>query len=113
MLVAASSPRSARRLTVLRRPAALCALGALLGLVGCGHPATREECDEIITRSAEIELRAQHVTDAKAVADRVAAAKAAKGDELLGRCVGRRITDRALACVRRASSAEQVDRCLD
>lgn len=87
-------------------------LGAL-ALAGCGHPATREECDAIITRSAEIELRAQRVTDPKAIAERVAAAKAQKGDDLFGRCVGRRITDRALACVRGAETAEQVDRCLD
>lgn len=84
-----------------------------LGLAGCGHPATREECDQIITRTAEIELHAQHVTDPSAIAERVAAAKASKGDALLDRCVGRRITDRALACVRQAASAEQVDRCLD
>lgn len=90
------------------------ALGVVaLGLAGCGHPATRAECDEIITRSAEIELHAQHVSDPRAVAERVAAAKASKGDALLDRCVGRRITDRALVCVRQASSAEQVDRCLD
>jgi hypothetical protein len=84
-----------------------------LALVGCGHPASRAECEAILAKSAEIELRAQKVSDPKEIASRVAAAKSQKGDELVAGCVGRRITDRALACVRAADTAEQVDRCLD
>lgn len=88
---------------------ALLVLGALL--VGCGHPATREECDELFAKNAEIELKAQRITDPKTVAERTAAARAAEGEAFANRCVGRRITQRALACVRRATSADQVDRC--
>lgn len=84
-------------------------LGALLG--GCGHPATREECDELFAKNAEIELKAQRITDPKTVAERTAAARAAEGEAFAARCVGRRITKRALECVRRAGTAEQVDRC--
>jgi hypothetical protein len=86
------------------------ALGAHLS--GCGHPATREECDELFAKNAEIELRAQRVSDPKVIADRVAAARAAEGDAFAGRCMGRRITKGALECVRRAATAEEVDRCL-
>lgn len=82
-------------------------------LVGCGHPATRAECDEIFDKSAEIELRAQNVTDPAEITKRTANVRAARGEELVGKCVGRRITKGALECVRRAASAEQVDRCLD
>ncbi len=113
ILPAASASRGRVRARGARLAATVSLAAAALALAACGHPASREECDEIITRSAEIELRAQRVTDPKAIAERVAAAKAQKGDDLLGRCVGRRITDRALACVRKASTAEQVDRCLD
>jgi hypothetical protein len=82
-------------------------------LSGCGHPATREECDEIFAKNAEIELRqTQHVTDAKVIAERTAAARAAEGDAFTGRCMGKRISQRTLACVRKAASAEQLDRCL-
>ncbi len=88
------------------------ALVLAASLLGCGHPATREECDEIFAKSAELELRAQHVTDPKTLAERIAAARAAEGDAFAGRCMGRRITKRALECVRRAQTAEQVDRCL-
>lgn len=91
------------------------ALGLLLAagvLAGCGHPASRAECDELFAKNAEIELRAQRITDPKLVAERTAAARAAEGDAFAARCVGRRITRRAMACVRRAATAEQVDRCL-
>lgn len=85
-------------------------LGALL--TGCGHPATHAECDELFAKNAEIELRAQRITDPKTIAERTAAARAVEGESFNQRCVGRRITQRALECVRRATTAEQVDRCL-
>ncbi len=81
-------------------------------LGGCGHPATREECREIFDRSAAIELRSQRVTDPEVVRQRTEEAWAAKGEELVGMCVGRRITDRAMQCVRQAQTAEQLDDCL-
>jgi hypothetical protein len=90
-------------------------LAALLALVlgGCGHPATREECNELFAKSAEIELRGQNITDPKTIAERTESARATpKGGEFTGQCVGKRITDRALKCVRNATTAEQFDRCL-
>jgi len=99
---------------VLGRSARAFGAAALVtALVGCGHPATRAECDEIFDKSAELELRSQHVTDPAEITKRTAAVRAARGEELLGRCVGRRITQSAMECVRKAGSAEQVDRCLD
>ncbi|AUX25570.1 hypothetical protein SOCEGT47_061180 [Sorangium cellulosum] len=91
----------------------LACLGGLVLASGCGHPATRDECEAIFQRSAEIELRAQNVVDPKIVAERTAAVREARGKELIDRCVGRRITDAALACVRQATTPEQVDRCLE
>jgi hypothetical protein len=81
-------------------------------VAGCGHPASRAECDELFAKTAEIELRAQKVTDPKVIADRTAAAKEAEGETFAKTCLGKRITQRALECVRRATSAEQIDRCL-
>jgi len=85
----------------------------VMGLFGCGRPATKAECDEIFDKSAEIELRSQNVTDPAEITKRTAAVRAARGEELVGKCVGRRITQRALECVRKASTTDQVDRCLD
>src|SRR4051812_30849968 len=87
-------------------------LALVLGAVGCGHPASRDECEEIFTHSAEIELRSQNVSDPKLIADRTAAVRAARGEELINRCMGKRITTRALECVRNATTSDQVDRCL-
>lgn len=85
---------------------------AAIALAGCGHPATVEECNTIIAKSAELELRAQNVTDPATIAQRTEAVKAARGEELLKKCVGKRITDRALACVARATAPKEVDACL-
>lgn len=92
-----------------RHAAAALVIGAL---AGCGHPATPAECDELFAKSAEIELRAQRVTDPQLVSERTAAARATKGEAFAKRCVGHRITKRALECVRRATTSEQLDRCL-
>jgi hypothetical protein len=86
------------------------AMGALLS--GCGHPASREECDELFAKTAEIELHTQRVTDPKQIAERTSAARAAEGDAFAAHCVGKPITRRALACALKASTAEQLDHCL-
>ena len=97
-------------------PSTACQTAALLlvaaALAGCGHPATEQECEEIFRRSAEIELRAQNVNDPKQIEDKIAEAKAVRGKELLDECVGKRITDDAMACVRQAETAEALDACL-
>src|SRR6185369_5347867 len=76
-----------------RAAAAIFLPAAALVLGACGHPATTEECNFIITKSAELELRAQNVTDPDTIAKRTEAVRAARGPELLRRCVGKRITD--------------------
>jgi hypothetical protein len=97
----------------LPRCAALALLFGLGGaLAGCGHPASREECEELFAKSAQLELAAQRITDPKLVAERTAAARAAEGETFAGHCQGRRITKSALECVRRATTSEQLDRCL-
>lgn len=93
-----------------------CAIGTVvvvLGVAGCGRPATKADCDVILEKSAMIELEAQKVTDQAEVAKRIEAVRTAQGEQLLAKCVGRRVTDKAMACVRTAKTAEQVDRCLD
>jgi hypothetical protein len=89
------------------------AVAAAAVLSGCGHPATVAECEELLGRSAEIELRAQNITDPKVIAERTAAFRQARGQELLGHCAGKRITDRAMQCVRTAATVDEVYKCLD
>ncbi|MFO0586806.1 MAG: hypothetical protein U0441_04675 [Polyangiaceae bacterium] len=96
----------------LRAIAALPFVVAALAASGCGHPASVDECNVIIEKSAELELLAQNVKDPELIKQRTAAVKASRGEELLKRCVGKRITDRALACVKSAQTPKEVDACL-
>jgi hypothetical protein len=88
---------------------------AMLGAVACGHPASETECQAILDRIVELELKAQRVTDPAEIAKRrkESLGGAGPGANVLQGCVGKHITDRALACVRSAeTSAEITDRCL-
>jgi len=99
----------------LLRPALLLAL--VLGPASCGHPATEVECQTIVERIVELELQAQRVTDPAEINKRRSESLGLAGDanrsDVLQGCIGRHITDGALACVRRAESAQEItDRCL-
>jgi hypothetical protein len=87
---------------------------AALAAVGCGHPASREECSELWAKNAELALRTgpHPQTDPKVIADQVAQKRAVEGEEFVKRCEGKRITKRALDCVLHATTPEQADRCL-
>ncbi|MEM9693587.1 MAG: hypothetical protein AAGA56_13655 [Myxococcota bacterium] len=80
--------------------------------LGCGHPATREECELILSKNVEFELRSQNVSDPKVIDERVETAMKEKG-ELLEPCIGTRITDDAVACVRKAQTTEAFEACLN
>ena len=84
---------------------------------GCGHPASEAECQTIVERIVELELKAQKVIDPAEIAKRRGESLGASADggqsEVLRGCIGRHITDRALACVRNAETASDItDRCL-
>ena len=84
-------------------------------LCGCGHQASLEECELIVTRITELEV-AEHGRDASAesVQEQVAETKQAMHQKTLQNCVGKRITEGALDCVRSAKSSDEIiNRCLD
>lgn len=86
---------------------------ALLATAGCNaHPATEADCAAILDRIVELELRESGFHDAVLIARRQAELRRKLGGELRD-CVGRRLPDTALECVRRADSAEAIShRCL-
>src|SRR5262245_37093723 len=103
---------TAKRWTSLALPILL-----VFGVAGCGHPASEAECEAIMNRIVELELKAQKVTDPAEIAKRRSESLGLAGDrgraEVLQGCVGKRITDRALVCVREAENASDItDRCL-
>ncbi|HEU4409547.1 MAG TPA: hypothetical protein VFS43_30110 [Polyangiaceae bacterium] len=85
------------------------ALAAACAFAGCGHPATEAECDEIFNKVVELELASQKVNDPTTVSKRTAEAREARGAALRKRCLGRPLTDGAMACVRGAKSYEQIE----
>ena len=82
----------------------LCVLG--LSLTACGRPAREEECNEIVTRIVELELKSLGMADQtaeEAKRTREALAESTRRD-----CVGRRLDDDAMRCVRAAKSAQEI-----
>jgi hypothetical protein len=99
-----------------RLPRAWPRLPALLGIAaaatGCGHSASREECEAIFVRTAEIELAEQKIQDPAEVAKKVEEVRVARGD-VIDECIGKRITTKAVECVKRADTTAKVDACLE
>ncbi len=94
--------------------ARLASLSVALWLAGCGHPATEAECNEIIERVARLELEKRRPGDEKFVQEEIEATKESLRQSSLKQCVGKRITDSAMRCVRQAkTSKEIVDDCFD
>jgi hypothetical protein len=89
----------------------LLSLAALAG--ACGHPATQQECEEILDKVVELELKGQYVNDPATLEQRKKSAREAKAKDLLPRCTGRKITAEAMTCIRQARSYDEIDnRCL-
>ncbi len=87
-------------------------LGALT-LLGCGRPATPEECEEIVAKVTELEVRSRLQASDAAIQAQVQSTKQAMRDAMMKDCVGQRITEHALQCVRNATSADQVKKCFE
>jgi len=75
-------------------------------LAGCGRPATLDECNEIVSRITQLELQARGSAgqSAEMVKDTIEALKKTTLDE----CVGRRIDDQAMTCVRKAQNTQEI-----
>lgn len=84
----------------------------LAALGGCRR-ATEADCEKIVDRIVELQLREQGVTDSETIAKRKEETKAKKRQELLGGCVGKRISNSSLKCIEGAkTSSEIIDICL-
>ena len=105
MLAARGSART-------RLSAALGLLVSIAAAAGCGRKATVEDCEQIVRRIAELELTG--VVPQEELSTEVAGAQQRFRERALADCVGRRITQKSLACVANAKTAEAViDDCFD
>jgi hypothetical protein len=86
-------------------------LGALA--LGCGHPATAQECEEIADRVTQLELASSPVgRDPDTAKEQLERTRSWVKESQLKACVGRRITERAMQCVRGAKKAQEItDHC--
>lgn len=79
-----------------------------LFLVGCGRPATEADCREILRKAAELELVSRLDNDRSLVEKELKAIEETMRGPMMERCVGKRISESALACVRAAKTADEV-----
>jgi hypothetical protein len=85
--------------------------GLALPLAGCGRKATREDCEAVVDKNVELQLKALGVTDPTVVTKRRDEMRASMKDDI-DKCVGKRVTDSMLGCVKTAETAEKIDKCL-
>lgn len=113
MLARMPAHAASNRVALFRFCSGLGALSLFTMLVsGCGHPASHAECEEILDRVIDLELKERKVSDEE-IAKRREATREARGAELLGKCENRRITDGAMRCIRGATSVDQItNQCL-
>jgi hypothetical protein len=89
----------------------LIVVALLLAVSGCGRKATRADCELVVDRNIEVKLRADGVTDADTIAKRKEELRGSLKDDI-DKCVGKRVTDGMMECVRTAETVEAIDKCL-
>lgn len=79
--------------------------------VACGRKATPEDCQAIVDRNVEIQMKQMSITDPAAIEKKKTEMRTAlEGD--LRACVGRRVSDKMMECVRQAQKADEIDQCI-
>jgi hypothetical protein len=91
--------------------AAAATVAALIGAVACGRPATREDCELIIDKNVELEMKQMKIADQVAIDKRKAEIRASMEGQLKG-CIGKRVTDGMMKCVRNANTTDAIDACM-
>jgi hypothetical protein len=81
---------------------------ALLLTFGCGRPATVSDCERIISRVAELELKEVDISDQAVVKSQIEGTQAAFRERMMSDCVGRRLRQSSLDCINNATTANQV-----
>jgi hypothetical protein len=102
--------RATRPSAVSTRSLAALAVGAAL-CGACGRRATPADCQLIVDKSVELQMKAMSETDPAVIRDREAHIRGELQDELK-QCETRRVTDKTMACVSTATSSTELDKCL-
>ena len=97
---------------MLSRSRIITALVAVALLVGCGRKATEADCQIIVDQTVAVKLKEKSITDPAAVAKMQQELRDEVKGEVMDGCVGKRISDSALACIQHAQSQEEIVKCL-
>jgi hypothetical protein len=89
----------------------LAVVASALLTAACGRRATHADCQLIVDKSVELEMRAMSRNDALAVQKREEQVRAELEHEIES-CEGRRVTEKTMACVQAASTTQELDKCL-
>jgi len=81
-------------------------IGATL-LVGCGRPASEGECREILRTAARLELKA-HLGNDQLIDAELKSIESSMQATMMEKCVGKRITEEKLGCIRQAKTSEEL-----
>jgi hypothetical protein len=82
-----------------------------LAVCACGRRATQADCQLIVDRSVELQLKELSEGDASAISAREREIRAQLTDEIHS-CESHRVSEKTLACVRGASTPKELDACL-
>lgn len=85
-------------------------LVAPLLLAACGRVATTEDCKMIYDKNVEVEMRSLEKAD-DATIERKKGELRAAFDAELKQCVGKRVTESVLACIRAAKTPDEMSGC--
>jgi hypothetical protein len=99
-----------RRRTSVHRAAGAALLA--LALAGCGRRATQADCELIVDRSVELQMKEMSETDPAAIAKREADVRTQLEDDIKDCERERRVTERTMACVQAAKTTMELDKCL-
>lgn len=79
--------------------------------LGCGRKATRADCELVVDKNVEVKLAADGMTDPALVQKRKEELRASLREDI-DKCVGKRVTDGMLTCVKGAATASEIDKCM-
>jgi hypothetical protein len=81
---------------------------SLTGLVlGCGRPATEKECRDILRTAALLELK-ERLGNEQLIEEELKGIESSMEGAMMEKCVGKRITEDKLTCIRGAKTSDQL-----
>lgn len=88
-------------------------LGALMlaCLCACGRKATEADCQLIIDQNVAVQMKALNISDPAAITKKQGELREELKGEMSG-CVGRRVSDAMMACVKGAQTSDEITECL-